>query len=125
MLKKYALFIAVIYTVALAFLSLIKLGELPDLGTSFADKIYHFIAYFVLPILWFNSFFNRLKFTKTKAIVCAGLVSFVIGVIIEFLQGTLTDSRVSDIYDVGANTIGIIVAVIVLVIYKIKDVKLI
>ncbi|GAA4269121.1 VanZ family protein [Hyunsoonleella aestuarii] len=125
MFKKYALFISVFYTIALACLSLIELGELPDLGTSFGDKIFHFLAYFVLPLLWFNALFNRFKFTKTKAIVCAGLVSFVIGVIIEFIQGNLTDTRVSDIYDVGANTIGIIVAVIVLVIYKIKDVKLI
>ncbi|WP_298237702.1 VanZ family protein [uncultured Algibacter sp.] len=104
-------------------MSLIKLDELPDLGTSYNDKIFHFLAYFVLPILWYSAFYNKFKVGTTKAIMYSGIFSFIIGVIIELLQGGLTESRVSDIYDVGANTFGIIIAVLVLIVYKIKEVK--
>ena len=119
-LKKQALIIAVAYTAILTCMSLIKLDELPDLGTSFNDKIFHFLAYFILPILWYSAFHNKFKIGIAKAIIYAGIFSFVIGATIELLQGGLTESRVSDIYDVGANTFGIIIAVLVLIIYNIK-----
>jgi VanZ family protein len=122
-LKKHALFVAVLYTAILVSLSLIKLGKLPDLGTSFNDKIFHFFAYFVLPILWYFVFYHKYKIGITKAIIYSGIFSFIIGVIIELLQGCLTESRVSDIYDVEANAFGIIIAVFVLIVYNIKEVK--
>ncbi|MCF7559256.1 VanZ family protein [Sabulilitoribacter multivorans] len=123
MLKKFALIIAIFYSLVLAFVSLIKLNNLPDVGVSFGDKIFHFLAYFVLTFLWFNTFINTYKFKNRRAIIFSIVISVVFGIIIEVLQETITVSRALDIYDVLANTIGVLIASLVLWVKHILQVK--
>lgn len=123
MLKKYAFYIAIAYSLGLAFMCLINLGELPKTPYSSGDKLFHFGAYFVLTLLWFNVFVSQVKLKKKQAILSSSLWAFVFGIVIELLQGTLTSTRSSDGYDVLANTVGILIAVFVLMCYKNKDVK--
>lgn len=111
MLKKLALFAAIIYSGALLFVSLIKLTNVPDVGVDFGDKIFHFLAYFVLAFLWFGAFLYHFNFNKRKAIIYASVFSILFGIIIEVLQDTLTDYRALDVYDVLANTSGVLLAV--------------
>lgn len=123
MLKKLALTAAIIYSAVLAFMSFIKLNNVPDIGVDFGDKIFHFLAYFILTFLWFSAFFYNFKLKKTKAISYAATVSVIFGIIIEVLQDKLTAYRSLDVYDVVANTSGVVLAVFILVLKKNIDVK--
>ncbi len=118
MLKKYALIIAIFYSLALAMVSLVKINNLPNAGISHADKIFHFLVYSVLAFLWVNTFFFKFKYKKTKAIIYAALFSIIFGIIIEVLQGSVTASRHTDIYDAIANTLGVLFIVLILLINK-------
>ncbi|MCF7568372.1 VanZ family protein [Sabulilitoribacter arenilitoris] len=118
MLKKYALIIAIFYTLALALVSLVKINNLPNVGISHADKIFHFLVYSVLAFLWVNTFFFKFKCKKTKAILYATLFSIIFGIIIEVLQGSITASRHTDVYDAVANTLGVLIMMLILLINK-------
>ena len=123
MFKKYAYYIAVLYALGLAFVSLVNLRELPKPRIESGDKLFHFIAYFILTLLWFNAFTIQGKSKKWHVIFKACVFSFLFGIIIEFLQSTFTNTRVSDAYDVLANTLGMLLAVLVIKLFKVKDVK--
>lgn len=123
MLKKYALIIAVLYSLALAAVSLVKINNLPNAGISHADKIFHFSVYSVLTLLWVNTFFFKFKHKKIKAIWYAALFSIIFGIIIEVLQGSVTASRHTDIYDAIANTLGVLIMVLILLINKKTHIK--
>lgn len=114
MLKKSLLYITIIYSLALLAVSLMTLHDLPDLGVSFADKIFHFLAYTVLTVLWYGTFSYTLNYRNKRAISYAMLFSIVFGIIIEVLQGCLTTSRRLDFYDIIANTIGTLLVSFVL-----------
>lgn len=123
MLKKLLLLVSILYTLVLAAVCLIKIKKLPEIGVSFGDKIFHFLAYTVLAFLWFNTFFNTFKLKKKKALIYAALFSIVFGIIIEVLQGTIATSRSSDVYDVMANTMGVFLTVIIVFIRNLITIK--
>ncbi|WP_165453931.1 VanZ family protein [Hyunsoonleella flava] len=107
MLKKAALFLAIPYTIALATVSLINLsGKLPDVEVDYADKIFHFLAYAILCLLWYAVFRFSKNQPKKKAVLNAVLFAVIFGIILEVLQGTLTTHRSLDVYDAIANSLG-------------------
>lgn len=118
MLKKTALAITLIYTVALTYASLVKLNNVPDIGVSFGDKIFHFLAYSLLAFLWFGAFLFNFNFKEKRAIIYAAIISVVFGIVIEVLQETITVYRAMDIYDVIANTSGVLLTVLVVALKK-------
>lgn len=118
MLKKNILLVAITYSTVLGIISLTSVKGIPDLGVSFADKIYHFLAYAMLSYLWFAVLFYRFTINRLKAISYAAFISIVFGIIIEVLQGGITASRISDVYDGIANTLGVLITVIVLLMNK-------
>jgi VanZ family protein len=105
-LKKLSLFVAIFYAIALATVSLITIKNMPDVELSYADKIVHFLAYCIFTALWYLAFSRALSIKKKKAIFNAVIFAIVFGIVIEVLQGTVTTTRASDIYDVFANTAG-------------------
>ncbi|MFI0428590.1 VanZ family protein [Mariniflexile sp. HMF6888] len=123
MRKKLFLLIGILYTVVLATVCLIKIKKLPEIGVSFGDKVFHFLAYMVLAFLWFNIFVDTFKLKEKKALIYAALFSIVFGIIIEVLQGTITTSRSSDVYDVMANTMGVFLTVIIVFIRNLITIK--
>ncbi|MEZ4803325.1 MAG: VanZ family protein [Gelidibacter sp.] len=113
--KQLALTLAVGYTLFLTILSLISLKSIPKLGSSFDDKIYHFGAYTVLTLLWYNFFIKTsLKFK----IVFSAFIAFTYGIIVEVLQGTFTTYRTEDVMDVLANSFGVLFALTLILAYK-------
>ena len=111
MKAKYFFFlVALLYTGAITYLSLINLAQTPvkDLGMS--DKAMHGGAYFGLALLWIIAiFFNSEKgFGKKITFIC--LASIVYGTLIEVLQTALTSYRELDQYDMLANSIGVLLA---------------
>jgi VanZ family protein len=113
--KQLALALVVLYFVTLTVFSLINLGGIPSLGSSFDDKIYHFGAYAGFAILLCN-YLNAISIKNS--IFYTIIIATSYGILMEILQNLLTDSRVSDFYDVVANFFGIIFGAISISIYK-------
>lgn len=106
MLKKAALFLAIPYTIALATASLINLNSMPKVELNYGDKIFHFLAYAILCLLWYLVFYYRMQHTLKKAVLHAVVLAIIFGIILEVLQGTLTPYRSLDVYDAIANSLG-------------------
>ncbi len=99
--------IAIGITIIIAYLSLSNPIHLKTpIHISFLDKILHATAYFSLTLSWLFALRNN----KKKNWI--GIVLFLYGVTMEFLQGWLTKNRQKDIYDVLANSIGILFALL-------------
>lgn len=104
MLKKILLVIALLYTIALAVLSLLSSDDLPDVEVEYVDKFVHTIAYALLCFIWY---LVLKSFKFSKALLVAAAIAIIYGIILEVLQGTLTEGRTLDLYDVLANCIGV------------------
>ncbi len=116
---KVLLYIAIVYSIALLILSLVNLKSLPDIEVDNIDKIFHATAYCGLAILWYLYYFmstkNKFKFVPLF-IICFFAVTF--GIIIEILQGNVTNYRTEDVYDVLANFSGTLIAFLLIVLMK-------
>lgn len=123
---KYLYRLAPIYTAVIAYFSLSS-NAVPSIAISNIDKIYHATAYAMMFVLWYLFFYvrylkkfpelhintNAILHTFEKSIAAgAGVICFITGVLLEFGQGYLSENRTMDIYDVIANTCGIILAVL-------------
>ncbi len=110
MAKKLLLLAAIAYTILLVIVSLIDLSGVPSLGSSFDDKIYHFLAYLVLAILWIT-YFKNFKERTSLIFVFSGIILF--GIVLELIQHQLNPNRTYDTYDLLANCLGVIVGTLI------------
>ena len=69
------------------------------------DKIEHFGAYFAL-MVWFAGLYPRVKHPRV-----AGALLF-LGIALDVLQGTATNTRSFDMLDIAADAVGIAVALV-------------
>jgi len=113
-LKRLIFLAALGYAISLGTVSLMTLNNLPDIKISFADKIFHFLAYSVFAVIWYYAFSYSYNFKKQKAILYAFGLAVLFGIVIEVLQDTMTASRALDVYDALANTLGALIASIIL-----------
>ena len=111
MLKKATLTVSFLYSVILLVLSLVNVSSFPKLNSSFDDKIKHFIAYFIFGICW-GIYFKISNYSKF--LVKVFLFGLTFGLIIEVLQYSLTTYRSFDIYDVLANSLGVLMSLFIL-----------
>jgi len=107
LLKDKLITIAILITLGIAIVSLIKLGKSP-IQINHLDKIKHAFAYFVLSLVWFIALRTTII---NKYLIAFGC--FLYGIIIEVLQVTITSHRSGEILDVIANTTGILIAIII------------
>ena len=109
LLELNAVLLAIIATITITILSLTKI---PDLSLGFkiksSDKYLHTIAYFVLSSIWYFALQKKIKNRVFKYTLIASIILF--GILLEILQGGITNYRTGDFYDVVANTTGIILA---------------
>ena len=110
LLRRSRFFIAIAITVLIAFLSLIKLGKQP-IEIYFLDKIEHFIAYFSLGFSWLFAFKGYKKLTSKNYLIVFGCIFY--GIIIEVLQTTLTSYREASLLDAVANSLGVLIALLI------------
>jgi VanZ family protein len=84
--------------------------KMPKVEVSYSniDKFYHLFAYFTLSICWLFSFYKKPTLKYIIVIAC-----IIYGIIIEVLQDTLTLYRTGDFKDVLANTLGIVLGLLV------------
>ncbi|SEL19859.1 Predicted lipoprotein [Aquimarina amphilecti] len=121
-MRRYLLWLAVLYTCVITWLSLAKVLIPVDIKVEGSDKIGHFLAYFVFAIVWFLFFFfsRKQSMSFSKSLLISAVFAFLFGLLMEFCQDTLTSYRNSDWNDVLANTSGIVLAVIVMIMLKNK-----
>ena len=72
------------------------------------DKLGHVVLFLVLGFIWQSVFFVRGKRGRKISLIILGVISLY-GIIIEVLQGLVFESRTADLWDVIANTIGILI----------------
>jgi VanZ family protein len=76
-----------------------------------ADKVVHFLMYFGLSILMLVACFrNRIQL---KSLILSTSISFFVGLLMEFLQYSLTTTRFASVYDILFNLMGSITGVLV------------
>lgn len=111
-LKKVNLVLAIGWTIMIAFLCLVKMGDLPSLNISISniDKYVHITFHFVFIMLW--GFYSWQKHSKIelKKIRNILLISVAYGILIEIMQEEFTTTRHADIMDVAANCTGALLA---------------
>lgn len=108
LLKGKFLFIAIVITIAIAFLSLVKISFKQPINVSFLDKIEHCVAYFVLSLTWLLALGKSKKSIAVITVLC-----LLYGIIIEILQAEITSYRTAEYLDALANMVGIALALLI------------
>ncbi|HET8885713.1 MAG TPA: VanZ family protein [Salinimicrobium sp.] len=116
--RKLLFLLALLYTLLLIGASLFSLKDIPVEKISTSDKVLHGVAYFVLVVVWSFVISKSKNRSFRKMLFLIGSVAFIFGIVIEILQGSLTTYREPDIWDVLANTIGIVLAMGVVTVKK-------
>jgi len=107
--RNYIFIASVFYTTGVTFLLLSPSKNIPKVSLiPSIDKLGHAMIFLLLGFVWLaRFFFKEEQIKKSSFFIVLGIV-FIYGIIIEVLQGTLFTSRTADIWDVIANTIGIV-----------------
>ncbi|MFD2908975.1 VanZ family protein [Flavobacterium ardleyense] len=105
--------LAVLWAIAITVASLVSLNGMPNVEVPVNDKTVHFIFYFVFTLLWYFALKKKIKNRLLKFLIVG--VAIIYGIIIEVLQGVLTQNRQADIYDALANSGGALLALLVIV----------
>jgi VanZ family protein len=97
---------AILCTVSILVLSISDISSLPKFQISYEDKLYHFVAYFVLNSIWFFALLQKNGNQLRKhLLISSSIIAF--GIIVEIVQESVTDYRIFDIFDILANSIGV------------------
>lgn len=117
---KFLLFVVIMSTCVITWGSLGRINSPVTIEGS--DKVAHFIIYFVYATIWFLFLYLSHKMNKNllQAIVLTFLVCFLFGLLMEYLQVTLTTYRGFEWNDVAANSSGIIIALLIFLLFKNK-----
>lgn len=122
--KRFSLSCALIATISILVLSLMKTDQFPSIEIEATDKVYHILAYFALTLSWhFHYTVTHLQKAKIKVLLRILLLIIGFGIVIEILQNSVTSYRTFDLKDIYANTFGsgIATLIFVAVLEKIKN----
>ncbi|NLU38537.1 MAG: VanZ family protein [Bacteroidales bacterium] len=75
-----------------------------------ADKVVHGIMYFIMTVLLIPALMSEKKYTKSY--IFSFFTSAFCGLVMEFLQYSITNTRSADILDFFANCIGALLGII-------------
>ncbi len=117
-LKNILLGLAIGWTASVAVLCLFSFSTFPSVGVTGADKYVHATFHFIFTMLWGMYFSKKQHEIRIARIITIVLISLSFGILIEFLQETLTTTRHADILDVAANLTGALIALCVFVFIK-------
>ncbi len=122
MLKNLFFWIALSWTVVVAFFCLTTSNTIPSINIPNLDKLAHAFFHFVFTLLWFLFFKKQVKKrNETKLLLFSCLFSVLFGLAIEVIQAKFTTTRSGDLLDVLANISGAILAfILVLFLRNIK-----
>ena len=113
LLEHNLLTLAVLATIIIAVLSLTAIPKINfGLEIKSSDKILHILAYFTLSMVWFLALQKKMSNLYSRSFLIFSIVIY--GIILEVLQGGITNYRTGDFYDVIANTIGVLLSVLLI-----------
>lgn len=118
LLEDNAVYIAVFFTISITIGSLVKSDFIVVKSISVSDKVYHLIAYFLLMLSWLYVFCKKETLQRNVKYIILGCIIF--GIIIEILQGVITSYRTASYLDIVANTIGVLLAVVIFHVFEKK-----
>lgn len=118
MVKNKFSLIVCFYTLSIIILSLVPVPNLkiPEFNLIQADKLIHFVMYFIMLLIWVKSNILNDSSLRLKTF----LVVFLISVSLELLQGTSFIKRYFEVADLIANSFGIILSYGLFVLYPYK-----
>ncbi|MEE2770672.1 MAG: VanZ family protein [Bacteroidota bacterium] len=118
MVARILFILAAAYTGLITWLSLTHLGKISIGGFNPTDKMLHAGAYLFLMLLWkfYFIFRNEKNEAYRSNLLWVGLGCVLFGMLIEVLQGTMTSYRTPDWWDVLANSTGIAIAALFLIV---------
>ncbi len=109
LLKNNSFIIALIITIAIVCLSLVRMPSTPITFTfNNIDKSFHGLGYFILTISWLIAYSKKPN-KKYFIVICC----VIFGIIIELLQSRITIYRTGDYLDVIANSVGALFALLI------------
>lgn len=106
LLKDKIIIVAISVTLAIIYLSLIKVPTI-NINVRNLDKWQHSFAYFTLSISWLLAYYKKPNKKYLIVTLC-----ILLGIIIEVLQETLTSYRTGDLLDILANTAGVLLGLL-------------
>jgi len=117
--RKLKFIAALIWSLTILVVCLLNTKNISKLNIPFLgyDKMVHAGIHFVLTVLWLL-YLETICKLSTKIYLSVGLLLLCYGVLIEILQETLTKDRSADLFDVIANTVGIILAIQTFLIFR-------
>lgn len=110
--KNFFILALIFWIVFITALSLVSLKGFIKNSPENGDKYVHFTFYFVLTLLLILNLINKVSIKR--AIVISFVIAVFYGIIIEILQGVLTENRRPELADVLFNSFGSFVATIVI-----------
>jgi VanZ family protein len=115
--KKIWFWIAVIWTLVIAVLCLVRFNDLPGVKLANADKYVHATFHFFFVIFWQQYFRSPDSGTKMRRVLGrVFFLSVIYGCLIEIAQQYFTTTRQADLKDVVANFTGAALAIVLLII---------
>jgi VanZ family protein len=122
--KQFFFFVALAWTVLMLYVCLIKSSDVPSINIVGIDKVIHILLHLVFTFFWGITMLKNGKLTSfSKVMKVAFLLSFVFGLLIEFMQGYFTTTRSADVTDVLANLLGTLLAIALLYQFRKKIVS--
>ena len=109
--KKIAFVIYAVYFFVITYLSLVSISSEVKIKIDYADKIAHIGIHFINVCLLYIVAY---KYKINKTLLLAFLISVIYGIVIEILQDTLTNKRQFDFFDMLANVVGALIAIVFL-----------
>jgi VanZ family protein len=115
--KFFLFLVALLWTGFVSYFCLVNSSEIPTMNIPNLDKCVHTFFHLVFTLVWFMFFNKQIQInTIFKPLLYSVVFSFVFGITIEILQSLITTTRSADVFDVIANTIGSLAAILVIVI---------
>lgn len=112
------LIFGLIYTIVITIVFVLPGKDLPKHELPI-DKLAHVILQLCLAVIWLMYVYVRNEFGVTvKSVVLILIVCLIYGIVIEIIQQRFVVYRQADIWDIAANTLGLILGCIVF--YKTK-----
>jgi VanZ family protein len=119
--KHFFLFVALAWTSLMLYVCLMKASSVPSINIEGIDKIVHILLHLFFTFFWGITLVKSGKWSSfSKVMYVSFLLSLVVGLLIEFIQGYFTTSRSADITDVLANIFGSLFAIALLCQFKEK-----
>lgn len=109
---KFYFLVSLAYSLIILYLSLANLSKVDIVKFNSSDKFYHVICYMIMSMLWSFFLHSKLKQVRksSRVVLMVSIIAF--GIIIEYLQLFLTNYRSFDWWDVLANSVGVILGML-------------